>query len=342
MSGNRLREVKTTSDREFIKSVADVLYKNKCYNADLSKVCVINIPNKMNRGSISKFLYDVEFIFSDFKTKHPLVLYFMNCRDVSISGLLVVYIVLKLSRKSSVSKIFTYNEFIRDVIEKKGFLNLYSQNLTNGPIDSPADRFAQQLFEIREDNFFMFPQRLFDFSEKKKQSLVDAFIAKINEFYARFNCSNAVSPIATCITEILSNFWSHSCNKYDTYIVAEGNKDYFRVCTLDTGRGIISTLKDRYPGKSDRELISSCVEKGISSKKNIDEDSFHLGCGLYYVYEIAKSNDGILDIWSEGYHLSAISSRKKISECGYWKGAILELSFNVSKAKGIGQICKGD
>ena len=61
---------------------------------------------------------------------------------------------------------------------------------------------------------------------------------KIKYFYERNN-KNIIIPIATCVSEIISNFWYHAIDSTDTYVLVEGNVDIFKLYIIDTGcRGI--------------------------------------------------------------------------------------------------------
>lgn len=298
--------------------------------------CAINIPSVLNRNSLGKFLFEIEWIFAHKKINYPLFLVFENCISMTSSGMLLIYMFLKITAVNKTSELMlsnlAANKSINAVLEKRGFLALYDAYMRNMRTSDDT-----VLHEIDSEGFFIFPQRLHPGSDEEQQKLVNIFVTKIVKFYSMIDNSSVVSALGTCIGEIISNFWAHADTKFGTYIVAEGHSESFKLFIIDTGTGIISSLATRYTKKADSVLLKSCIERGISSRRSVCGKSFHMGCGLYYVSEIVRANNGRLDIWSEGYRLSVGNKMTKVEDCGFWKGTILELSFQTLQAKGISQ-----
>lgn len=138
-----------------------------------------------------------------------------------------------------------------------------------------------------------------------------------------------LSVILTCISEIASNFRSHSVSDTKSIIAARGNKDWFEFACADTGEGVVSSLSGTTPFSNSRmekfEILQQSIHKGISSKDITTTE--HMGFGLWLVNEFITAAKGEFHLYSEGAYLINHNGNIKKGLCSYWKGTIVYIKL---------------
>ena len=129
--------------------------------------------------------------------------------------------------------------------------------------------------------------------------------------------------ILSCISEILSNFWKHATDDAQSIIMAVGKSDRIEIACVDTGNGIVSTLRNTLSTRnaSNTDILAKALNKGTTSKI----DSNHMGYGLWIIDEIVSKTKSRLHIYSEGCSVKNDYGVRKKGQCGYWKGTIVSL-----------------
>ena len=301
----------------------------RCYN--------IAISENINRKNLSNFLYKIEFIFQ--KIDLPIVISFRKDFIPNNFSFLITYMIMKATCKKDVcpnKKYIVTSEEAANELTNSGFLNLYIGCIEKNDalVKSQLKRLVKK--QITNERLYILPQPLMHGSNKSQEKIVDSLLKKICCFYYQYNNFNAFYIIACCITEVISNFWSHADDPEDTIIFINGDSKYFHFYIADIGIGIISNLSPVL-NISDFLCLKKCVNDGVSSKKSIDS-SFHMGKGLFLIRKIVEAHRGELNIWSEGYHLLVKQNRIDVEPCGYWKGTILEMRLKINHAKSMPEI----
>lgn len=100
----------------------------------------------------------------------------------------------------------------------------------------------------------------------------------------------------TALSELCTNIYDHSTSpggQVRGFIAMQAYKDSVKFAVMDLGIGIPKSLRSRFPGLDDSELIQKAFEPGISARHEEAR-----GLGLTRVAEIVEHQDGILNIRS--------------------------------------------
>ena len=293
----------------------------------LNDLLFISIPRKFNSSSLDAFLVDIDFVFK--QVTHPsAILSLRETNEISILGLIIIYKFIAYTATHRTFQVASVDipQKINRRFEEIGLSNLINSYI----VKSDRNSAFNNLKKVTENSFFIYPQKLVRREEHLDENIRSLFCETISEFYTAHGKANATGLLSTCIGELIMNFWEHATDESETVVTAHGTLNTFKIVLADNGQGIATTLSST-SSKSKEELISSCIRKGVTSKKH----SYHMGFGLYYVSELTKLNDGTLNIWSEGYRLTTNRKRSSIRKTGHWKGTIIELHLDLSKPKNI-------
>ncbi|MGI9255596.1 MAG: hypothetical protein ACR2PY_01530 [Salinispira sp.] len=299
---------------------------------------IIEPPKYFGPSSVSDFLEKIEFVF--FMKEKPLPDFHFNLHRVKEAGLIGQLLIYKFIAFTATEKCFVNpqislsrdNPFYKDS-HKTGFLAIIKTYIRN-----PTKLKKIRNLPVRSrDNLLIAPKRLIRKEEKDRARLESKFLTQINKFYSEDKCS----IVSTCLSELISNFWSHATEEANTVMVAHGSKKHIQICFADNGEGIVTTLNKDYAhrgrnNKKKREVFSSCVERGVTSK--LGRESGHMGCGLFFISEFVKHNSGEFDIYSEGYWYHQSKEQTRTRECAHWKGTIIFVSLNLDNPKNITQM----
>lgn len=144
-----------------------------------------------------------------------------------------------------------------------------------------------------------------------------------------------LSVILTCVSEIASNFRSHSVSDTKSVLAARGNNAWFEFACADTGEGVISSLSSSAcfstSGMQKYEILQQAIQKGVSSKDK--KTTEHLGLGLWLVNEFVTISRGEFHLYSEGAYLVNHGGKIKKGLCSYWKGTIVYIKLPLFREK---------
>lgn len=290
----------------------------------------IAVPKHLTPSNILEFLDRFAPIFNMIERKEPGYIIDLSKIDkLSMLGTLLIYKIVE----------FTFNNkcFLQPIMrmpkgtvvidfEKFGFWDLIMDYM----IDRHGVEKSYRKLEVKiEDDFIIAPQALLRDSNFSANALKENFLPRIESYYQ--SSPKAVSMIFLCLSEVLLNFWEHAVDDSKSIIVANGNKHTIEIACADTGKGIISTLKDTIVNKSNKiaPVLAKSVEKGITSKKHTN----HMGYGLWVLDQIVIAVKGRLHIYSEGAFYHNDYGKVKTGECAYWGGTIVYLSLPLNNPK---------
>ena len=220
-------------------------------------------------------------------------------------------------------------------------LNRYGfRELMEGIVDKISPKKEQQLYESlkirQENNLIIAPQPMIRGNSLTKDNLHKIYAPQIIGFYNDYNISEM---ILTCVSEILFNFWKHALDDPQSILVAEGNKSKIEIGCVDTGNGIISTLKEgkaKFRNLTSKQILQKAIQKNVTSKPKTS----HMGSGLWVLDEIATITGGIFHLYSEGVSYKNQNGKKIFDNCGYWKGTIVYLNLPLQKPVAMDDVLK--
>lgn len=297
----------------------------------------ITAPKYFTAPKILEFLEECAKLFPLKETKTPgYVFNLLKVQECSMLGTLVFYKIIEytLSNRcfNSPAIAFNYEDPVAiEAFKKFGFWDLIMDYME----DRSSVEKSYRRLEIKvEDNFIIAPQALLRESNFSSKALRENFLPQIEDYYS-YN-PKAVSMIFLCLSEVLLNFWEHAVDDTKSIIVANGNKNSIEIACADTGKGIVSTLKEGSSLKSKNPslILAKSVEKGITSKKRTD----HMGYGLWILDQIVKLVQGRLHIYSQGAYYINDFGKSKSGECAYWGGTIVYLYLPLKNPKTLTDI----
>jgi Signal transduction histidine kinase regulating citrate/malate metabolism len=297
-------------------------------------------PIHFNRGEILNFLAGASFIFKcKGKKEKDFTLNLSPIKDISLLGQLLIYKFISFTARNACfigpSINWNSNQVIYKQFVKSGFLKIMTSYVENPKDWDDILKSYEGLHTISHGTYFFAPHSLIRDDIDKRNNVEQEFLNSISDFYK--SNGNKVSIVSMCISELIMNFWSHATDDSDTVLVAKGGDQYFELIFADNAQGIITTLKDgntEFSRMKPTEILKKSCEAGVSSKQN----TYHQGYGLYLVSQLAKSNEGQLNIFSEGVGLKITESGLEAFNTGYWKGTIIELRLKLKKPKAISEI----
>lgn len=198
-------------------------------------------------------------------------------------------------------------------LEKIGFKKIIRYYFKNNDFKNPIEPENDVSF-VDEGEFFLAPIIL----DKKEIGVGKKNEEKIKKYFSYNDLIKFC--VLQCIGEISSNFQEHSVSDTKSVLVAKGNKTYIEIACADNGEGIITTLH-KYVKEINFNVLKSAIQKNVTSKK----DQNHMGCGLWFINELATKLGGILFIFSQRGYLKNNAGNIKCGESPYWKGTIIYL-----------------
>lgn len=297
----------------------------------------ISAPKYFTAPKILEFLEECVPLFKLKDTRQPgYVFDLMKVRECSMLGTLVFYKIIeytlsnKCFHKPAIA--FNYEEpYVIEAFKRFGFWDLIMDYME----DRHSVEKSYRRLEVKiEDNFIIAPQALLRDSNFSSNALRENFLPQIEDYYSYD--PKVVSMIFLCLSEILLNFWEHAVEDTKSIIVANGNKSQIEIACADTGKGIVSTLKENpdLVAKNSSFILSKSVEKGVTSKQKTN----HMGYGLWILDQIVKLIKGRLHIYSQGAYYFNDFGKVKIGDCAYWGGTIIYLSLPLKEPKTLSDI----
>ncbi len=296
-------------------------------------------PSFFGSTKVTEFLRKADFIFGCEQQKMPdFVLDLSGVRKVSLIGQLLIYKFINYTASHQCfykpSILWSTKENIEREFASSGMLEIINSHINN-PKD--ARRILRSYRRLRVDTsstFIFAPTRLLRREEGQRESLERGFLGQVMGFYAD---DKKVNVISTCLSELLSNFWSHATEETATVMVARGGVNDIEICFADNGQGIVNTLrgaKESFVKLPHDVVLARSLIKGVTSK----EQTNHMGYGLYFVKKLSQMNNGTLSIYSNGAYVNVSSKKQEHGKCGNWKGTILQLHVDLRKPKTVKDI----
>ena len=253
-----------------------------------------------------------------------------NLKLIDIVGVLLLY---KFMEYSILNSCFMNPrtidiQTISDRIAEFGFGDLISSCYNSKKMYEEYSK----LRTISSDTFLVSPISIYK-NNTNRNKIEQTCFRKISQFYGDGPVSGMVFMT---MSELISNFYSHSNDQSRSIIVAYGNKSFVEIACADAGDGIIKTLRHKYPSKSELDVLKSALKKGVSSKP----ESFHMGYGMWMLDETVRLNQGRLVVYSERSYYERVSSTTSCVSAPFWKGTIVYLKLNLTNPVNVKDIIK--
>lgn len=119
-------------------------------------------------------------------------------------------------------------------------------------------------------------------------------------------------------------------------MAAAGSTEVFEIACVDTGDGIVSTLKSQFSRNLHNlnyQILKKSVEHGISSKSKTETD--HMGLGLWLVNQLVTASNGEFHLLSEGAYFFNHQGSERAGACSYWKGTIVYIKLPLNKIDSV-------
>lgn len=307
----------------------------------------IRLPKKVTQSTLTQVFNESESVFESKTTPFQVVINGSRVEEIDLISQLTIYKIIsylvKASRENSIH--FHLNDLVLDKLKDSGFYDLLRRftkekekdkveksksflSKIKKLIEKSEEKETDPLTEITDlssldshfgEKFYIAPFILIRTSDHKrdKQALIKK---QINMFYA--DDENKIRLIYTCIEEIYMNFWRHATDDSETVMLVHGTKKYVEIMVADNGQGIRTTLGNANY-KLKQNLVARAVQRGVTSKPNTN----HMGWGLWLVSEIARKNNGIFRLYSEGDFFCISRGKDQSGNCGFWKGTVIYLQI---------------
>lgn len=290
-------------------------------------------PKKLTKSFILEFLRKFNNTFGlEGKQIKKVSIFLGDVIEIDMLGILVLYKYLDTAvhKKFFFEPILDTSSVINEGWIKFGFREWIGELYANRPL---SDEMYAKLEAESNKTFFIAPQALFQNSNDSKDFLVDNFYPIINEYYK--DNEKKIELIFSCFAEISLNFLRHTENKERSIIIASGNANKIEIGCVDSGVGIISSLKKVLSDSfSDDLILSKAVENKVTSKPKTN----HMGFGLWMIDQLTKINYGQLHIYSQGYYYYNNFGQIKTGKSGYWQGTIIYLNLSLNNPKTLSDI----
>lgn len=284
-------------------------------------------PGSLSINGIGKAIGKIEkhLLLKDDTFKSDFLLQVTSEQSYSILSILILY---KFMLYTVIHKLFErprllYPEKFQIELERFGFKKLFEKILSANP--EKSYNYSSEIRDRRKNNeFIILPHTLGNPNVKKQNKLENDLAVEINKFYKN---EAKLDVILTCLTEILSNFYAHSLDE-DSILVAQGNQNKVSIYCIDTGAGIVETLREshiKYKNLKSAELLREAVQNGITSKSG----SNHSGHGLSKLKGFVELLGGKLSLHSQGGSYVYENGKEFVEKCGYWPGSIVALRLNL-------------
>lgn len=285
----------------------------------------IIINGKYDENNISQLVTKLNFIFGikGKRVKDYHIRVKINIDDFTSIAALVIY------------KSFTYisDEMCIDNPETnldevaKLFSKFHLYELLKSYIKK---EYTEQIYlkTVVKDDFFIAPHHISRIHFKNKADIEKKYYETIKNYYSNYNI-DVIDCLKTLIVEISSNFYCHATDT-NSVLMAEGNYKKIEIVSVDTSEGIIGTMKSKYHGVIDKDLIINAFKRGVSSKI----EKGHCGTGLWLINEIVTKLKGKLILHTGGYIYRNIQGNITILQSTKWNGTILYVKIPINQDMG--------
>lgn len=130
--------------------------------------------------------------------------------------------------------------------------------------------------------------------------------------------------IITLFYEFIANVSLHSKSANGGYLFFQKYPatNQIDIIIVDSGRGILESLKEAYPEIDNRTALQNCLQLGVTSGNG-------RGRGLFIASELAVQNNGAFKIVSGGNIRIKDGFYDRIYNYPMWNGTFLKWTFNV-------------
>lgn len=283
------------------------------------------VPNHFNHNYIDEFLQRFGGVFPlKERAISDVILEASTVSQINSVGVLLLYKFMEYTTRHRcfLSPQWFPNKVVNEAIEKYGFSELMS-GLVAGKDRKSEDKALRKIGIKVKNDLIIAPQPLVRGGVYTENALRDVYFPKILDYYKYDNVSEI---IATCVTEVLFNFYKHATNDEQSILVAEGNKHKIEIACADTGNGIVRTLKGsvgQFGNMSPELILQQAVKKGVTSKLGTN----HMGRGLWLLDRAATLTGGKLFIYSQGGGYKNEAGKTRVSKCGFWGGTVIYLNL---------------
>lgn len=292
------------------------------------------MPKNLSVCAAKQFLDEVESIFSLINAKVPGVeLDTSQTEKADIFGQLLLYKFIEYTiHKGCFSRPSTNlgrNAQLKSMLDRTGFLSFVNEFMNKKNNQLKNDIPDNYKLEWKEaEKFYIAPIVLSTTNNyTEKEELIRQ---KISEYYQ--DDSTIVGTIMSCISEVGSNFLEHAEESTNSVMVASGNHEYFELACADTGKGVLTSLRQVIKNRmQSHELLRKAIEKGVTSKPG----SSHLGAGLWLISQYVSFSKGEMILFSEGASCHQKKDNIKMGQCGHWKGTIVYLRLSLLHKEAI-------
>ena len=292
------------------------------------------MPKNLSICSAKQFLDEVEPIFSLTNAKVKGVeLDTLQTEKADIFGQLLLYKFIEYTIHKSCfsgpSTNLNRNSKLKSLLDRTGFLPFVNEFMNRNNSQLKNDIPENYNLDWKEsDKFYIAPivlSKTGGYSDKE-----ELIKKKIRDYY---HCDQTiVGTIMSCISEIGSNFMEHAEESTNSVMVATGNKEYFELACADTGKGVLTSLrqviKDRL---QPHELLRKALEKGVTSRPGTN----HLGAGLWLISQYVSFSKGEMYVFSEGAICHQKKNNFKMGQSGWWKGTIVYVRLSLHDKEAI-------
>lgn len=286
---------------------------------------IISTPQKLTYANVEQFIDIASPIFNCEGKKIPNIVFNTSTTiklDLIGSLLIFKFYEYTVHKKCFFKPDSVIKGYVKAELEKRQIKNLVD-NFIN--YEKPQ---YNRLKYSEQDKLFISPILL------DRNSLADEVSragVKICNYY--HDKEDVQFLVLTSMGEIALNFKAHAVEDTTSILSVTGTKDEFEIACVDTGVGIISSLRESYKQKglsySSDMLFKKSLEKGVTSK---DNNSGHMGYGLWLLKELVLSAKGEMRLYSQGYGVICHNGRIRFTKTSMWKGTIAYIKLPLSQS----------
>lgn len=166
-------------------------------------------------------------------------------------------------------------------------------------------------------------------SESGKQlgDVIQQECERLARIVTQSNQLKITRPVAYCLREVIRNVFEHAETDRCVLCAQQCSDGAIELAVLDQGRGIRSSLEERFQFSSDAEALRYALRAGVSRCLSADPDDpwGNSGFGLYVLSELGRELGAFrLLSGSACVHLKASNDHV---ECGTLSGTAVQLRF---------------
>ena len=261
---------------------------------------VVTLKKRVTVHNLNTLLGQISFVFIQrVKSMPDFYLLLENVEDIDLSGVLLIYKFVEYSvgHGCFFKPRISLSVKAQSQIKYFGFHELIS-----------IAPFAMEKINIQKDtdiNTIYYP-KFSDYYHEEKRCLM----------------------IFQIFIELYNNFISHAEDVGKSIMVAHGNSNKIEIACVDSGIGIVSSLKDKYPNRPSEFILNQALKKDVSSKS----DNYHMGYGLWFIDEIAYRLGGRIDIFTNDVMYTRIGKYSKVIKSSIWQGTFVHITLPLNQS----------